>query len=66
MRVEINGEIREVPADLNLQALLEHLSLPTKRVAVELNRTVVRRSEWETRPITEDDRIEVIHLVGGG
>jgi thiamine biosynthesis protein ThiS len=66
MRVVINGEKKDVPAELNLQALLEHLSLPTKRVAVELNRQVVRRADWETRPVNEEDRIEVIHLVGGG
>jgi thiamine biosynthesis protein ThiS len=66
MRIEVNGEKRDVPAGLNLQALLEHLSLPVKRVAVELNRQVVRRSDWQTRPVNEEDRIEVIHFVGGG
>jgi sulfur carrier protein len=66
MTIYINGEARDVPAELNLSAVLEFFSLPTQRVAVELNKEVVRRGEWESRRVAENDRIEVIHFVGGG
>ncbi|HYJ90164.1 MAG TPA: sulfur carrier protein ThiS [Pyrinomonadaceae bacterium] len=66
MRVQINGETRDVPLGLNLEALLEHLSLPQQRVAVELNREVIRKSEWVNQTVNEDDRIEIVHFVGGG
>jgi sulfur carrier protein len=66
MRVQINGETRDVPLGLNLEALLEHLSLPQQRVAVELNREVIRKSEWVNQTVSEDDRIEIVHFVGGG
>ena len=66
MRVEINGEIRDVPAELDLAALLDRLSLSSRRVAVELNREVVRRSDWASRKLAEADKIEIVHFVGGG
>jgi thiamine biosynthesis protein ThiS len=66
MRVKVNGEVRNVPDGVNLRRLLEILTLPEQRVAVELNREVVRRDDWEATRLTENDRIEVVHFVGGG
>lgn len=66
MKVFINGETKEISRELNLFDLLEHFSLPQKRVAVELNKEVVRKKDWETTKIKDADRIEVIHFVGGG
>ena len=66
MKISINGEIREVFDQINLSQLLENLSLPATRIAVELNKQVVRRKDWETIKIGEADKIEIIHFVGGG
>jgi len=66
MRVEINGESRDVPERLDLAELLRHLSLPDQRVAVELNCEVIRRSDWPSRMVREGDKIEIVHFVGGG
>jgi sulfur carrier protein len=40
--------------------------LPTERVAVELNKEVVRRKNWEITDIKDADKIEIVHFVGGG
>lgn len=66
MRVQINGEEREVPAGLDLAALLDHLSLPQQRIAVELNREVIRKGDWPVTKVEDDDRLEIVHFVGGG
>lgn len=66
MKVYLNGEVTEVPGNLNLEQLLEHFSLPMQRVAIELNKGVVRRTDWSNVNISESDKIEVIHFVGGG
>ena len=66
MKVFLNGEAREIPSDLDLEQLLEHFSLPSQRVAVELNKTVIRRADWPSTKINDSDTIEVIHFVGGG
>ena len=62
----INGETREVPEGVRLDHLLELLSLPAKRVAVEVNKTVVRKVDWPVIKVSDGDRIEVVHFVGGG
>jgi thiamine biosynthesis protein ThiS len=66
MKVFLNGETREVPPGLDLEQLLDHFSLPSQRMAVELNKTVVRRADWKETKINDADTIEVIHFVGGG
>ena len=66
MRVYINGESREVEGTPSLAQLITQLDLPAARIAVELNREVVRRHEWENTVLHEDDRIEIVHFVGGG
>src|SRR5215475_8782774 len=68
MKIEIrlNGEARELPASLNIAQLLEHFDLPKDRVAVERNRNIVPRVQWETIAIGNGDELEVVHFVGGG
>ena len=46
MRVVINGEAREVPEGLNLRSLIQHLSLPHQRMAVEVDKQVIRKADW--------------------
>jgi sulfur carrier protein len=64
--VTINGTTREVPAEIDLDSLLELLSLPRQRVAVELNHVVVRRTDWPETRVSDGDKLEVVHFVGGG
>ena len=66
MRVELNGEPKELPEGTTLLSLIEQLSLAPERVAVELNRDVVRRADWPATRLSDGDRVEVVHFVGGG
>ena len=66
MRISVNGELRDVPAGLSLQELIAMLTLPAERLAIELNRNVVRRIDWIETMLAEDDRVEIVHFVGGG
>lgn len=66
MRVYINGESREVQGNPSLADLISQLDLPAARIAIELNREVVRRGEWGETMLHDDDRIEIVHFVGGG
>ncbi len=65
MRVFVNGELREVETS-TLAGLITELDLPVARVAIELNREVVRRSDWGSTMLKDEDRIEIVHFVGGG
>ncbi len=66
MDVVINGETRSVPDGLNVAGLLEHLQLGGRRVAVEVNRAIVRRDAYTEHPLAPGDEIEIVHFVGGG
>lgn len=66
MKVQINGEERELAEGLTLAALLEHLGMKADRVAVELNREIVRREAWAQTHLKDGDRLEVVQFVGGG
>jgi len=66
MKVFINGETREIPNEVNLSELLKNLSLPSERIAIELNEEVVRKKDWENVRVADADKIEIIHFVGGG
>ena len=66
MQVYVNGESRELSGPISLAELITQLDLPAARIAVELNRTVVRRGDWSKTMLQDDDRIEIVHFVGGG
>jgi sulfur carrier protein len=66
IEVKINGEVKEVPPDLSLAQLLEHLKMPTDRLAIELNEEVVRKMNWGSTTVNSADKIEIVHFVGGG
>lgn len=66
MQIIVNGEKKEVRKDLTVLELLSELNLPTERVAVEVNKEVVRRQDWEFTKVKENDCIEIVHFVGGG
>ena len=66
MRLFVNGENREIEPGTTIERLLEALGLAGRRVAVEVNRNVVRRSEWTATALEESDRVEIVQFVGGG
>lgn len=66
MHIQVNGEEREVSPNLSLQVLINHLNLAPERIAIELNQQVVRRADWPATLLQEEDRVEIVHFVGGG
>ena len=66
MQVYVNGEAKEFSDPTSLAELITQLDLPAARIAVELNRNVVRRGEWSATILQDDDRLEIVHFVGGG
>jgi thiamine biosynthesis protein ThiS len=65
MRIQVNGDTREVTARTVL-ALVEELGFDVLKVAVERNLAIVPRSLHADTPLAEGDRIELVQFVGGG
>jgi len=66
MEISVNGERRQVGEGMTVLLLLRALSLPETRVAVERNRSLVRKTEFADTVLGDGDRIEIVTFVGGG
>jgi sulfur carrier protein len=66
MNLIINGEDRQFDSALTISALLERLGMKPDRVAVELNHELISRERWPGTQLNDDDKLEIVHFVGGG
>ena len=66
MQILLNGESREIPGPTTVRDLLTHLGIDARMVAVELNRTVVKRARHADTLVSEGAEVEIVAFVGGG
>jgi thiamine biosynthesis protein ThiS len=66
MRIVLNGRDEDIESDATIADLIAISGLRGKRVAIEVNREIVPRSDYATRMLRADDRVEVVHAIGGG
>jgi thiamine biosynthesis protein ThiS len=66
MQVYLNGEPSIVGDNSTVATLLETLGIGRDRVAVEVNLNIVQKAMYDTRILSEEDKIEIVHFVGGG
>ena len=66
MTLTINGEDREFVEISTLFDLVAKLGMKPDRVAVELNRELIRRDRWSQTKLSDGDKLEIVHFVGGG
>ena len=66
MKVQVNGEAKEVPEGTTVRRLVELLGLADGPVAVEKNGDIVRRAQHVSDVLLEGDVVEIVHFVGGG
>jgi thiamine biosynthesis protein ThiS len=66
INIILNGENKQVESNILLSNLLLDLNLSADKIAVEINKNVVRKKDWQSININEADKIEIIHFVGGG
>ncbi len=64
--IVVNGQPRTVPEGMNLAELMAFLGIDPSRVALEMNKVLVRRPLWSNTPVTAGVALEVVHFVGGG
>ena len=66
MQLTINGEKREIKESKNLADLIKELDIQAPNFAMALNQQVVPRSKYNSTTIKENDKVEIVHAVGGG
>jgi sulfur carrier protein len=66
MRLKVNGDTIEVAKDASVRELLEELGIEPAGVAVEVNLSIVKKSEYMNVRLKEGDTVEIVNFVGGG
>jgi thiamine biosynthesis protein ThiS len=66
MKIQINGEDKDIAEGLSVADLLEQLQIRPARVVVERNREIVSRHAYDAIFLAEGDALEIVHFVGGG
>ena len=65
MQIQVNGEQREVPEGITVRTLVEQFNMRPEKVAIELNRRLVKSDRYDA-PLNEGDQVEIVTFVGGG
>ena len=65
MNVKVNGEATDLPDGETLRALVGRFKFAPEKVAIELNRRLVRADKYDT-PLKPGDEVEIVTFVGGG
>jgi thiamine biosynthesis protein ThiS len=66
LNIIVNGNQTDIAEGSVIDDLIVLLELNVQRLAVELNRRIIRRAEWDSTRLSEGDRVEIVHFVGGG
>ena len=65
-QIQLNGELHSISGDPRLTSLITSLKLRRGRVAVEINRVVIPKAEWDSAMLRPGDMVEIVSFVGGG
>ena len=66
MKIVLNGDAVETVDGATVETLLRQLGIGRERVAVELNAEIVPKADYEKHLLSDGDKIEIVHFVGGG
>ena len=66
IEILLNGKKKNVPEGLTVLGLVRYLNLEPERLAVEYNSQILKRGSWEERIVSNGDKVEIVHFVGGG
>lgn len=66
MNIVVNGEAKEVEEEITIQELIEFLSIKVGVMAVAVNMNIVKKDDWDSFKLNQDDKVELLQFVGGG
>ena len=65
-KIQLNGNPYEINATSNLIELLNKLKIQKNKVAIEVNGEIVQKDKYESLVLNKDDKVEIVHFIGGG
>ena len=65
-KIQLNGDPYEINDQTNLNELLNKLKIQKNKVAIEVNGEIVQKNKYENLVLRKDDKVEIVHFIGGG
>jgi sulfur carrier protein len=66
IKIKVNGKIKSVPENYKISDLVKDLKIPLKKVAIELNQEIMDKKKISKIALKKDDKMEIVHFIGGG
>ena len=66
IKIKVNGKIKLIKNNTKLSNLIKFLKIPVKKVAIELNQEIVDKKKLNKINLKKNDKIEIVHFIGGG
>ena len=66
IKIKVNGKVKLIKNNTKLSNLIKFLKIPIKKVAIELNKEIVDKKKLEKIILKKNDKIEIVHFIGGG
>ena len=66
IKIYVNGDLKKFPLKINIISILESLNISSKHIAIEINESLVFRSDWEKTNLKDGDKVEIVKAIGGG
>ena len=66
IKIRINGKAKSINENEKLSNLIKNLKIPIKKVAIELNQEIIDKKKLNMINLKKNDKIEVVHFIGGG
>ncbi len=66
IKIKINGKERQIAENSKIDKLINELKIPIKKVAIELNQTILNKKKLHKIKLKKNDKIEIVHFIGGG
>ena len=66
IKIKVNGKLKSVPEKYKISGLVKDLKIPLKKVAIELNQEIIDKKKISKISLKKDDKIEIVHFIGGG
>ena len=65
-KIQLNGKKVVIKSNYSLFDLLKKYNLSNKKVAVEHNGTIIQKSNYKKKYLKNNDKVEIVHFIGGG
>jgi thiamine biosynthesis protein ThiS len=66
IKISLNGKVKQIAENSKLQNLINDLKIPIQKVAIELNQEILDKKKLKKIKIKNNDKIEIVHFIGGG